>query len=300
MLIVGCGDVGKRIARRARARGQSVSCLVRRAESADVLRSEGLVARVTDLDSQTPAFSPVIDSARIFYLAPPPSKGTNDPRMRRFLTALPGDRPGRIVYISTTGVYGDCQGAWVDESFPAQPQVDRAYRRLDAEQQLRAWSAAGRGDIIILRVAGIYGPGKLPIARLQQRLPMISAAEAPWTNRIHIDDLVTVCEAAMATGRSGEIYNVSDGNPGNMRDYFDRVADLYGLPRAPLISLAEARATLSPGMLSYLGESRRMDNRRLREELGVVLRYPNLSDGLAACRRGATDFSAPREEPPAR
>lgn len=300
MLIVGCGDTGRRIARRARARGQSVACLVRRAESADLLRSEGIRTRVADLDNQTPVFSPDVDSGQIFYLAPPPSTGTDDPRMRRLLAAPSSDRPGRIVYISTTGVYGDCQGAWVDESFPAQPQVDRARRRLDAEQQLRAWSAAGRGDIIILRVAGIYGPGKLPLARLQQQVPMISAAEAPWTNRIHIDDLVTVCEAAMAVGRPGEIYNVSDGNPGNMRDYFDRVADLYGLPRAPLISLAEARATLSPGMLSYLGESRRMDNRKLREELGVVLRYPNLSEGLAACKRGTTDFSVQRELPPDR
>ncbi len=300
MLIVGCGDVGTRIARRARMRGQSVSCLVRRAESAGLLLSEGIITLVTDLDNTTPAFSPDVGSGQIFYLAPPPPTGTDDPRMRRLLAAVSDDRPGRIVYTSTTGVYGDCQGAWVDESFPAQPQVDRARRRLDAEQQLRAWSAAGRGDIIILRVAGIYGPDKLPLARLQQRVPMISAAEAPWTNRIHIDDLVTVCEAAMAVGRPGEIYNVSDGDPGNMRDYFDRVADLYGLPRAPLISLAEARATLSPGMLSYLGESRRMDNRKLREELGVSLRYPNLSEGLAACRRGATDFSAPRDEPPDR
>jgi nucleoside-diphosphate-sugar epimerase len=300
MLIVGCGDVGKRIARRARARGQSVSCLVRRPESADLLLSEGIQTQAADLDSQAPVFSPDVDSGQIFYLAPPPATGTDDPRMRRFLAALPDDRPSRIVYISTTGVYGDCQGAWVDESFPVQPRVDRARRRLDAEQQLRAWSAAGRGAIIILRVAGIYGPGKLPIARLRQQLPMISAAEAPWTNRIHIDDLVTVCEAAMALGGPGEIYNVSDGNPGNMRDYFDRVADLYGLARAPLISLAEARATLSPGMLSYLGESRRIDNRRLREELGVVLRYPDLSEGLAACRRDTPDCSAQRGEPPDR
>ena len=300
MLIVGCGDVGKRIARRARARGQSVTCLVRRAESAEALLSEGIETRATDLDSHAPAFSPDVDSGQIFYLAPPPATGIDDPRMRRFLAALPGDRTRRIVYISTTGVYGDCRGAWVDESFPAQPRVDRARRRLDAEQQLRAWSAASRGDIILLRVAGIYGPGKLPIARLQQQQPMISAAEAPWTNRIHIDDLVTVCEAAMAVGRSGEIYNVSDGNPGNMRDYFDRVADLYGLARAPSISLAEAHATLSPGMLSYLGESRRIDNRRLREELGVVLRYPNLSEGLATCRRDAMDFLAQRGESPHR
>jgi nucleoside-diphosphate-sugar epimerase len=113
---------------------------------------------------------------------------------------------------------------------------------------------------------------------------MIGADEAPWTNRIHIDDLVSVCEAAMARGRDGEVYNVSDGNPGNMRDYFDRVADLLGLPRAPLIRLAEAEGRLSAGLLSYLGESRRLDNRKMLAELGVTLRYPDLRSGLATCR----------------
>jgi nucleoside-diphosphate-sugar epimerase len=112
---------------------------------------------------------------------------------------------------------------------------------------------------------------------------MIAADEAPWTNRIHIDDLVSVCEAAMARGRDGEVYNVSDGSPGNMRDYFDRVADLHGLPRAPLIGLAEAQGQLSAGLLSYLGESRRLDNRKMLDELGVTLRYPSLTEGLKAC-----------------
>lgn len=282
MLIVGCGDVGRRIAKRARDRGEAVYCLVRRAEGAVALRAAGLEALALDLDAQSPQLHGDWDQAQVFYLAPPPPSGSADPRVQRLLAALPAG-PRRIVYISTTGVYGDCAGDWVDEDRPVNPQVDRARRRHAAEQQLQDWRAAGHGEVVILRVAGIYGPGKLPLARLEQRVPMIGEDEAPWTNRIHIDDLVTVCEAAMQRGRDGAVYNVSDGQPGNMRDYFDRVADLYGLPHAPLISLDQARATLSPGMLSYLGESRRLDNRRMRDELGVTLRYPDLASGLRAC-----------------
>ena len=287
MLIVGCGDVGRMIAARAQRRGQPVHCVVRSRLSAAALLENGLDAVAVDLDRESPALAGERDQAEIFYLAPPAASGIGDDRMRRFLAALPDARPHRIVYISTSGVYGDCGGAWVDESRAVNPQVDRARRRHAAERQLQAWRASGRGEVVILRVAGIYGPGKLPLERLRSQTPMIAEPEAPWTNRIHIDDLVSVCEAAMARGRDGEVYNVSDGSPGNMRDYFDRVADLYGLPRAPLISLAEARASLSPGMLSYLGESRRLDNRKMLEELGVTLRYPRLADGLAACVQAA-------------
>lgn len=282
MLIVGCGDVGRRLAARARDRQEPVYCLVRRAESAAALRAAGLAALAVDLDAQAPPLHDDWDQAQLYYLAPPPPAGSDDPRLKRLLAALPARRR-RIVYISTTGVYGDCGGDWVDETRPPNPQVDRARRRHAAERHLQAWRAAGHGEVVILRVAGIYGPDKLPLARLRQQVPMIGEDEAPWTNRIHIDDLVTVCEAAMQRGRDGAVYNVSDGRPGNMRDYFDRVADLHGLPRAPLISLAEARATLSPGMLSYLAESRRLDNRRMLDELGVTLRYPDLTSGLQAC-----------------
>jgi nucleoside-diphosphate-sugar epimerase len=170
----------------------------------------------------------------------------------------------------------------VDETREANPQVDRARRRWDAEQALRAWRERGGGELVILRVAGIYGPGKLPLARLRKQVPMVAEGDAPWTNRIHADDLVEVCLAAMARGGDGEIYNVSDGRPGNMTDYFNRVADLAGLARPPLISLQQAQQELSPGLLSYLGESRRMDNAKLRE-LQVSLRYPDLDSGLAAC-----------------
>jgi nucleoside-diphosphate-sugar epimerase len=284
MLIVGCGAVGRKIADSALQRGVSVNCLVRTEESARRLRESGLDARALDLDRKIIAPLDAAGETQVFYLAPPPPEGRQDPRMQRFLAALPEGTQPRIVYISTTGVYGDCKGAWVDERRPANPQVDRARRRRDAELQLLRWRDAVGGEVIILRVAGIYGPGKLPLARLAKQAPMVGESEAPWTNRIHIADLVSVCEAAMKLGRDGECYNVSDGQPGNMRDYFDRVADLFGLPRAPVISLAEGEGQLSAGLLSYLAESRRLDNRKMIEDLGISLRYPDLASGLEACR----------------
>lgn len=283
MLIIGCGDVGRKLAIRSRAAGMTVRCLVRSAASAAQLDQSGLDALASDLDRQPPEPGFLQGHDRIHYLAPTPTSGTTDPRMQRFLAALPPTGRHRLVYISTTGVYGDCGGEWVDEGRQANPQVDRARRRFDAEQQLLGWRAANGGQVIILRVAGIYGPGKLPLERIEKQVPMIAERDAPWTNRIHIDDLVSVCEAAMLQGRDGEIYNVSDGSPGNMRDYFDRVADHFGLPRPPVIGLDEAQASLSPGMLSYLGESRRLDNRKMLRDLGVTLRYPDLVSGLDGC-----------------
>lgn len=288
MLIVGCGAVGRRIATLAAGAGDVVHCVVRGAASAAALHSDGLSAQAIDLDTTPPPDATLAFGREIFYLAPPPSQGRSDPRIGRFLAAL-GDRAARIVYISTSGVYGDCRGEWVDETRPTAPRVDRARRRVDAERQLRDWRARSGGELVILRVAGIYGRDKLPLERLRRALPMVGEDEAPWTNRIHIDDLVQVCAAAMARGRDGAVYNVSDGRPGNMRDYFDRVADLYGIARAPLIRLADADGRLSAGLLSYLAESRRLDNRRMLDELGVTLAYPTLAQGLAA--------SAPSSDP---
>jgi nucleoside-diphosphate-sugar epimerase len=283
MLIVGCGDLGRRLARQWRAGGRSVTGLVRSPESAAGLAAWGAAPLVADLDRD--ALPPLPTAgAQVFYFAPPPPHGRTDPRMGRFLAACARDgQPARIVAISTTGVYGDCRGDWVDEQRPANPQVDRARRRWDAEQQLRAWREHRGGELVILRVAGIYGPGKLPLERLRQGLPMIPEHEAPWTNRIHIDDLVQVCLAAMQRAPDGALYNVSDGHPGNMTDYFNRVADLAGLPRPPLVPLAEAEGRLSAGLLSYLGESRRLRNDRMLRELGIELRYPALQLGLPAC-----------------
>lgn len=282
MLIIGCGYMGRRVIERAGDRSD-ISGLVRSADSAARIEALGARALLGDLDSEALPALPSRD-AQVLYLAPPPPTGTTDSRLARFLAATARDgEPARIVYLGTTGVYGDCHGEWVDESRPARPGVDRARRRWDAEQQLRAWRERSGGELVILRVAGIYGPGKLPLARLKKGLPMIAEADAPWTNRIHADDLATVLLAALEKGHDGEVYNACDGHPGNMADYFNRVADLAGLPRPPVIDRAQAGEQLSVGLLSYLAESRRLSNRKLLDELGVRLRYPSLDEGLPAC-----------------
>jgi nucleoside-diphosphate-sugar epimerase len=283
-VIFGCGYLGQRVAQACLRQGAPVTGVVRTLESAARVQAAGIPSVVLDLDR--PLTSPLkLQDRELFYFAPPPRQGTEETRVRRLIAGFEqSGHPCRVVYLSTTGVYGDCDGAWVDETRTANPQVDRARRRWSGEQQFRAWSRASGGELVVLRVAGIYGPDKLPLARLQRGEPTVQESEAPYTNRIHIDDLVQVCLAAMARGGNGEVYNVSDGSPGNMTDYFNQVADWAGLPRPPQISLAEAQLQLSAGMLSYLQESRRLDSRKLQRELGVELRYPDLASGLEGCR----------------
>ena len=289
MFIVGCGYIGTRLALRALDAATPVSGVVRSAASAEKLGEQMIPVLRCDLDSEPlPAGS--TEGQEVYYCAPPPSAGVQDTRMRRFIAGLADSgQPRRIVYLSTTGVYGDCHGEWVDERRPANPQVDRAHRRWDAEQVLQAWRERSGGELVILRVAGIYGPGKLPLARLRKGEPMVDEADAPWTNRIHADDLVSACLAAMHKGVDGEVYNACDGNPGNMSDYFKQVAEMAGIAPPPLISLAQAREQLSPGMLSYLGESRRLSNAKLLRDTGLQLRYPGLPEGLCACFEASVD-----------
>lgn len=285
MLIVGCGYVGRRVAALHLAKSEAVIGVVRSAESARALADAGIQAVCADLDGDR--LDLPTRGVGVYYFAPPPDTGSTDPRLAAFLASLPASgQPRRIVYIGTTGVYGDCDGDWVDESRPPNPSVDRARRRWDAECRLHGWAEATGGELVILRVAGIYGPGRLPLERLRRGLPMVAEDEAPWTNRIHVDDLAAVSVAAMARAPDGAVYNVSDGNPGNMADYFNRIADLAGLPRPPTVRLAEAEGRLSEGLLSYLRESRRLDNRRMLAELGVTLRYPTLAEGLPSCFGG--------------
>ena len=280
-LIVGCGYLGCRLAGQLSA--GRVTGLVRSAAGVERLERQGIAPLRCDLAHEVSQSLPT-EGVDVWYLAPPPGTGVKDTYLRHFLEALDDSgQPRRMVLISTTGVYGDCGGQWVDESRPPAPVVDRARRRLDAEQQLRLWGERSGREWVILRVAGIYGPGKLPLERLREGRPMVAEKDAPWTNRIHADDLVQVCLAAMSRGRSGGIYNVTDGNPGNMADYFNRVADMAGLPRPPVIDLEAAEDSLSAGMRSYLAESRRIDNSRMLRELGVSLRYPDLDSGLRAC-----------------
>lgn len=275
---MGCGDVGRRLARRLIEQGQNVVGWVQSADSVQALRKEGIDARQIDLDR----LAPDIRDSQIYWFAPPPKQGLSDPRLRRWIDGL-DFAPRRVVYISTTGVYGDCGQRWIDEDEPLNPKSDRARRRLDAEQALQR-APAGLLDAVILRVPGIYGPGRLPIARLRKALPVVDEPDAPrWTNRIHSEDLADAALAAMHRGLPGRAYNISDGHPSTMSDYFTRCARLLKLPEPRRITMAEAEAELSPQMLSFVSESRRISNRRMIEELGYRPRYQDLQGGLPSC-----------------
>jgi nucleoside-diphosphate-sugar epimerase len=281
-IILGCGDVGSRLARQYQARGLPVLGVVRSKEGVDRLAALGLESRQCDLAEAQPC---ALDLAGVdcFHLVPPPARGVEDLHTRRLIELFGAHgHPRRLVYMSTTGVYGDCAGQWIDESHPVRPLADRARRRWDAEERLRDWSAAQGRDLVVIRVAGIYGPDRLPLDRIRAGTPMVRPEEAPYTNRIHVDDLVTACVAAMERGEPGAVYNACDGHPSTMTAYFQAVAEAAGLPGPPLISLEEAAGRLSGGMLSYLSESRRIRNERLLEGLGIELRYPSLEDGLRA------------------
>lgn len=191
------------------------------------------------------------------------------------------------MYISTSAVYGDCQGAWIREDQPVAPKTDRARRRVAAEQTLRDWSQAYGVPWVVLRVPGIYGPGRWPLAWIRQGRPVPREAECPYSNRIHADDLAAACFAAARRGRPGQVYHASDGHPTTLTDYLYRVADAFDLPRPPAVALTEFWRTASPTLRSYLEDSKRLDNRRLLQDLGLVLRYPDLASGLAAARTAA-------------
>ena len=284
ILIVGCGYIGRRVAKLEQAEGSRVAAMARSESSAKALRQEGIEVVMGDLDEPASLKDLSLANRIVYYFAPPPPDGLVDLRMEAFLLGLNSSSlPEKVILISTTGVYGNCEGEWVTEERPAAPEADRAKRRLSAETILSTWGKANTIPVIILRVPGIYGPGKLPEKRLRQGLPVLREEDAPFSNRVHADDLARACLAAARKGEAGCIYNISDGHPTTMTDYFYRVADHLGIPRPPAISLEEARRQLSEGMLSYLAESKRLDNRKMREELGVEPLYPDLDSGLPAC-----------------
>ncbi len=285
VLIAGCGDIGQRVAQRYRARGHRVRGLARSEASAARLRAGGIEPVHGDLADCASLRDLPTTGAVIFYFAPPPAQGEHDPLLRNFLAAIdPATAPVKLILISTTAVYGDCRGAWITEAQAPRPQTARGRRRLDAENSLRHWGGETGVPFVILRVGGIYGPGRLPVARLEKGLPILAPSDSPYTNRIHQDDLARICVAAAERGVAGDVFNVADGHPGTMSQYFLDVAAALGLPPPPVVSRAEAERVMSAGMLSYLRESRRVDNRKMREELGVELRYPDLAAGLAALK----------------
>ncbi len=287
-LIIGCGDIGRRVGRLLSAAGRKVAGVVSGEESVAMLAGTGIRPLVADLNDPEELRDLPTSGALVFYFAPPPGGGITDPKVRNFCAVASGGRaPRRLVYISTSGVYGDCGGAVVSEETPVNPQTSRAKRRVDAEQTLLRWGAEQGVAVIILRVTGIYGPGRIPVSRLADGHPLLRLEESATTNRIHADDLAQVCVAAAEKGEAGEIFNVSDGHPSTMTEYFLAVAEQVGLPRPPLVSLEEARRVMTPLMISYLTESRRMDNTRMLKRLGVKLRYPTLAEGLPASLAGS-------------
>lgn len=279
--IIGCGDIGRRLGAQLIARGAHVTGWVSSEASAAQLEALGIAPRVLDLDAEpvTPGAAP----PWIFWFAPPPNRGIIDPRLRHFLAALEAP-PQRLIYLSTSAVYGDCGGAWIDEDAPPQPGNDRGRRRLDAEQTARGYAEKTGCELVILRVPGIYGPGRMPEQRLRAGTPILRAEDAPYTNRIHADDLAAAALLIAQRGIDGAAYNVADGNPTTMTDYFLRCAEALGLPPPPQLSMAAAKRELSTSIMSFLEESKRLRTERLRA-LGWSPCYPDLAAGLAELRR---------------
>ena len=284
LLIVGCGDVGVRVLGLVQPRWR-VLALTSSPERMAALRAAGAVPLVGDLDRPATLARLAGLAGHVLHLAPPPGQGERDTRTRHLLAALARKgRVERLVYASTSGVYGDCGGERFDETRAPRPATARAQRRLDAERSVR-WYGRARGvRCSILRVPGIYAkdrPGGHPRERLARGAPVLVAAHDVYTNHVHADDLARACVLALARSAAQRIYHACDDTDLRMGDYFDLAADLCGLPRPPRIDRDEAQRTLSPMQLSFMGESRRLVNRRLRRELRLALRYPTVVEGLA-------------------
>jgi nucleoside-diphosphate-sugar epimerase len=275
VLLIGCGDIALRTAELLRGRARLYG-LTRRPEDARKLTQRGIVPIVGDLDR-----SPTLDRLRaapfaVVHFAPPPAEGRDDPRTARLLAALAKGQsiPQRFVYISTSGVYGDCAGARVDESRPTAAQTPRARRRVAAEERLRRWANRFGVRLVILRAPGIYAETRLPLDRLKQGTPVLRMEDDVFTNHIHADDLARATVAALFRGKPNRAYNVADDAELKMGDWFDAVADAFALPRAPRVSWEEAETRMAPLLLSFMSESRRLVNARMKRELRVRLHYP--------------------------
>lgn len=276
-LIAGCGDIGLRVARRLREAGGEVTAILRDPQKRAGLEGLGAQVRIEDLDRPQDAG----DWPWLFWFAPPPGDGETDTRLRGWLSAQRGSI-GRVVYVSTSGVYGDCDGRWIDEREPLKPQSARARRRADAEAALAQWAATAGAATVVLRVPGIYGPGRWPLQRLRSGTPVLRAEESPYSNRVHAEDLASAAVLAAVRGVGGNAYNIADGSPTTMADYFTRCARHFGLPEPAAVGLEEARRQFTPVMWSFMEESKRLRIDRAREELGFVPRYADLAAGLAA------------------
>ena len=282
VVIIGCGYVGKRVAQRLLSQGRQVTAAVRSQTRVFELESDGIATQPIDLDSGQGLDQLPLSGAQILHSAPPPAAGETDPRTDNLLSFCRKHPPANIVYISTTGVYGDRGGNSVDELTEPDPMSDRAKRRRYAELALLAFMQETGVPVTIIRAPGIYGPGRLPIARINASEPVVNEQESGPGNRIHADDLASICVAAMEHGPAGRIYNAGDGDHRSMTAFVMATADLAGLSRPPEISLAEAEKRLSPGMMSFIRESRVVRADRVLLELDLTLLYPRMELGIQA------------------
>jgi nucleoside-diphosphate-sugar epimerase len=289
VLVVGCGDVGTRVVRLLNGRVR-VLALTSSPQRRDALRAAGVTPLLGNLDDAASLRRLAGVATRVLHLAPPPghqaANWQRDPRTRVLMQVLSRRTPPQtLVYGSTSGVYGDCDGAWVDETRLPQPHTPRAERRLDAETSVRIWGQRTRSACVVLRIPGIYAPdrvGGTPRERLLRGTPVLQVSDDVYTNHIHADDLARACLLALWGRGAYRCINVCDDTVLMMGDYFDLAADLYGLPRPPRLSRSTAQGQLPVMLLSFMSESRRLNNERMRTELGLVLRYPTVRDGLMA------------------
>jgi nucleoside-diphosphate-sugar epimerase len=273
--LIGCGDVALRAAQMMRGKARVIG-VVRRAEEIARLRARGVVPIVADLDDHSSLRRLSLAPFAVLHCAPPPSEGRDDPRTQKLLAALASARiiPQRLVYISTSGVYGDCAGARVPETRPRKPQTPRARRRAAAEDRLRTWSARNGVTLAILRAPGIYSDARLPLDRLKQGTPVLAPDDDVFTNHIHADDLARAAVAAIFRGSANRAYNVTDDAQMKMGAWFDTVADAFRMPRPPRVSWDEAESRIAPMLLSFMSESRRLVNARAKRELRLRLAHP--------------------------
>jgi nucleoside-diphosphate-sugar epimerase len=265
LLVAGFGDIARRAA----------PLLASRFELIRAARSDGF-----DLDRPETLVLGRVDA--VLHLAPPPGEGDFDTRTANLLGALEAGRilPTRLAYVSTSGVYGDCGGGLVDEMRPIAPQTARARRRADAERRLALWCSSHDVQLVVLRVPGIYAADRLPLARLRAGTPVLRAEDDVYTNHIHADDLAAIAARSLEDDAPAGTYNAADDSEIRMADWLDLVAERHGLPRPQRLPRGELKARVDPQLYSFMSESRRLDNRRLKRDLGIQLRYPTVHEGL--------------------
>ena len=278
LLIIGCGDVGMRILPLLKANFRIFAVTSQPQRHAE-LRQAGAIPITANLDAPGTLARLAHLAPNIIHLAPPRSEGETDTRTRNLIAILPDK--SRLVYVSTTGVYGDCGGDLFDETRPVRANNPRARRRVAAEGLLRAWAVRSQSSLSILRVPGIYASDRLPLERLQKATPALAEPDDVFTNHIHADDLANLVKLALFRATSNRVYHAVDDSDMKMAAYFDLVADHYHLPRPPRLARVELVKHISPMLLSFMSESRRLKNDRMKKELGMRLRYPSVTEGVS-------------------